>query len=658
MVLVNKKDIVVSVIFSLVMIFSSCFDCFAERYDVANAVNMTISEETLQELREISGDQESENTSSSNVTDAVIKALNTMEPLFLKSYDNAKTELISIINQNSYDYGLTMSSFYDNTNPYKNCDYYELIAACVLIVSENNGYIGGLNLLNISVMPESYLDIIPVKIPQYKKLKNGKYVLNGEQYIYDDSVVDIFDKDTKKNKKGKDLYIKTGEKIISPQKEYVKYGCVTLTPATKDEIFTQANYDISDPENKELYDNTLRILKNGGASVESISQTISVEWDNDNPLSDKIQGYLSDISSANEKCGKNRHMVKKTALSLLNQIPYLWGGKSKKAGYDKSWWSYNKEGKQKGLDCSGYVQWVYRTAGFPSEVWKNLLSTSSILDYCDRTSESELKIGDLGLSHEKNGKVNHVGIYIGNGYFIHCSSSANTVTITPNSSLKFKVFCRVPNINKIELKDMGNILNFDKNAEYTEDELYLLAQCVAHEAQGEGLNGWIAVTEVILNRVKSPLFDDSIYDVIYAPGQFSYNFEIKDMVPSEELLTAVKKVVDGSLGVLNNENVLFFRNPYVLNAGGEDGLDDWGNNQFYMKINNHVFYTKGKNDFGEEERNRLRGIDNDSEIIQNIPEDGYFADGESETYMSSQEYKEYIEFLKNLSNYAVIDIGM
>lgn len=51
-----------------------------------------------------------------------------------------------------------------------------------------------------------------------------------------------------------------------------------------------------------------------------------------------------------------RKGILETAMSLEGKIPYEWGGKSV-----NEWWN-DRWNKSNGLDCSGYVQWVYWTA--------------------------------------------------------------------------------------------------------------------------------------------------------------------------------------------------------------------------------------------------------------------------------------------------------
>lgn len=52
-------------------------------------------------------------------------------------------------------------------------------------------------------------------------------------------------------------------------------------------------------------------------------------------------------------------------------------------------------------------------------------------------------------------------------------------------------------------------------------DLQLLAKCVHAEARGESYVGQVAVAAVILNRVKSPSFPNSIAGVIYQPWAFT-----------------------------------------------------------------------------------------------------------------------------------------
>lgn len=56
---------------------------------------------------------------------------------------------------------------------------------------------------------------------------------------------------------------------------------------------------------------------------------------------------------------------------------------------------------------------------------------------------------------------------------------------------------------------------------FTDQDLDLLARLVHAEAGGESMEAQVGVAAVVLNRVQSSLFPNSIRDVIYAPNQFS-----------------------------------------------------------------------------------------------------------------------------------------
>ena len=59
------------------------------------------------------------------------------------------------------------------------------------------------------------------------------------------------------------------------------------------------------------------------------------------------------------------------------------------------------------------------------------------------------------------------------------------------------------------------------NSDYTSSDLYLLAKCIYGEARGESYTGQVAVGAVVLNRVKSSQFPNTISGVIYQKGAFT-----------------------------------------------------------------------------------------------------------------------------------------
>jgi N-acetylmuramoyl-L-alanine amidase len=70
------------------------------------------------------------------------------------------------------------------------------------------------------------------------------------------------------------------------------------------------------------------------------------------------------------------------------------------------------------------------------------------------------------------------------------------------------------------LKALG-ISSGGGNGQYSNSDYNLLARVISAEARGEPYEGQVAVGAVILNRVESPLFPDTIPGVIYQPGAFT-----------------------------------------------------------------------------------------------------------------------------------------
>ena len=105
-------------------------------------------------------------------------------------------------------------------------------------------------------------------------------------------------------------------------------------------------------------------------------------------------------------------------------------------------------GQRNTFDCSGLTSYVCKANGI--HIPRRAIEQSKYGKYVSR---SELKPGDLvffDTSKRRRGYVNHVGIYIGNGKFIHASSAKKKVVITslnkPFYSQRFKGGRRVASL--------------------------------------------------------------------------------------------------------------------------------------------------------------------------------------------------------------------
>lgn len=101
-------------------------------------------------------------------------------------------------------------------------------------------------------------------------------------------------------------------------------------------------------------------------------------------------------------------------------VRYVYGGKS-----------------PSGFDCSGFVGYVYRNFGI-----KLNSSAASMYSNGVKVSKSSLKAGDLlffdASSRKASGAIDHVGMYIGGGLFIHASTSNKKVIIQDLSEYQGK----------------------------------------------------------------------------------------------------------------------------------------------------------------------------------------------------------------------------
>lgn len=115
--------------------------------------------------------------------------------------------------------------------------------------------------------------------------------------------------------------------------------------------------------------------------------------------------------------------------------------------------------------------------------------------------------------------------------------------------------------------------------EMTSEEFRLLGLILAMEAQTEPFDGQKAVVEVIFNRVLSPDFPDTVYDVLSQKGQFTtWKWRNKPYnTPGESEKKAIAEVIaNGNQNAVLPEGYVFF------SVGKVNGTD-------FIKIGNHQF---------------------------------------------------------------------
>lgn len=98
------------------------------------------------------------------------------------------------------------------------------------------------------------------------------------------------------------------------------------------------------------------------------------------------------------------------------------------------------------------------------------------------------------------------------------------------------------------------------NSNSTSD-VQLLARAINGEARGEPYEGQVAVGAVILNRVKSPKFPNTIAGVIYEPGAFTAVSDGQINVAISEDSTVVKAARDALNGWDPSGGAIYYFNP-------------------------------------------------------------------------------------------------
>lgn len=147
------------------------------------------------------------------------------------------------------------------------------------------------------------------------------------------------------------------------------------------------------------------------------------------------------LASLPKNLSAERRAVIEAACTLVGKVNYFWGGKSLVIGWDSRWGttmqvtaagsSSTGTYRPYGMDCSGYVDWVFYNASGGKYIIGHGGGAASQHTYCSPISWDEALPGDLVFYPGDT----HVGIVggrdtNGNLLIIHCASGYNNVVIT------------------------------------------------------------------------------------------------------------------------------------------------------------------------------------------------------------------------------------
>ena len=113
----------------------------------------------------------------------------------------------------------------------------------------------------------------------------------------------------------------------------------------------------------------------------------------------------------------------------------------------------------------------------------------------------------------------------------------------------------------ISINNVENSSVYAKGSSSTTTDLQLMARAINGEARGEPYEGQVAVGAVILNRVKSSKFPNTIAGVIYQSGAFTAVADGQINVAISEGSTVVKAAQDAMNGWDPTGGAIYYFNP-------------------------------------------------------------------------------------------------
>ena len=199
---------------------------------------------------------------------------------------------------------------------------------------------------------------------------------------------------------------------------------ITITAKTAEEMKTAYHF------NRNQIAALDELLEQRDLLLELIEDVYSVSGD----TASLIRGLPEDLSP-------EREAVVRTACSLVGKVNYFWGGKSLVIGWDARWGEVRQVTaagssttgtyRPYGLDCSGFVDWVFYNQSGGSYVIGHGGGATAQHSYCTDISWADAQPGDL-VFYPDNSHVGIVGGRDANGelLIIHCASGYNNVVIT------------------------------------------------------------------------------------------------------------------------------------------------------------------------------------------------------------------------------------
>lgn len=405
----------------------------------------------------------------SSVVSAVIDA----------GYDKSLARVEEIIANGGYDYDLSMDALINYAQSSAGYDVAYILAAYSASLQQKDTSVEdmvqkltavGSDMFPVTYAVKEHENLVPVSYVTYKPepvtvvtaiqpagIVNGvpKYNYTTEQrtyYVQDETreseveitvaaykavtiTVPIYLNGSIAGVEQKTYYQENGTQTLSPTTEVIRYAACTIHPFNNRVIARAFGINLSAeyPTFKITYGTAIQNMAN------ALKMTLygSLGTGSSVPLTD---AELLELVGQ-QTCNDTRKHIITTALSLVGKVPYFWGGKSE-PGWNDEWntpklvtaagSSSTGAIRPFGLDCSGFTDWVYRTAlgiSIQAGSWGQYTNSTPI-------SESELLPGDLGFLMNAQGTTSHVLIFVGytdegKRQWVHSESGTGVHVSTP-----------------------------------------------------------------------------------------------------------------------------------------------------------------------------------------------------------------------------------
>ncbi len=223
------------------------------------------------------------------------------------------------------------------------------------------------------------------------------------------------------------------------------------------------------------------------------------------------------------------------------------------------------------------IRFVSEALGADSVEW-NSAKNEAVIEYSGKT---------IRLPKGKNsGYVNGQYVSIPNGVQL-----VNSRIYVPVRFVSEELGCQVNWVYEtytVDIEKDGVVVppSMVAHRSYTDDEIYWLSKIIHAESQGEPMKGKIAVGNVVLNRVKSKDYPNTIYGVIFDRNHGVQFSPVLDgsiyQKPLGDSIIAAKRALSGENHAGSS---LFFLNPTISESF-------WipNNRTYFTTIANHDFY--------------------------------------------------------------------